>query len=435
MTTGDILPFFRKVLLSGFVRVSHGLFEMITTVLLARLMTVESVGIYSSSYALATVISVAAAAGLPVSLVRLIPQLGLRSCSDMVRGCFLWAYAHVIAVAVIVASFAAFLPFLLSHELRSELSTYFLTLFLVPALVMAMVQRGLLQGSDNVVVAQVPEFLLKPLLFAALLSFSLLLDNNSPLAASGAMILQIICAMLAALFGLILVSRIYSRYYKPSRPGFMVKTWYVSSFAFAATQLTALLTAQIGIIVLPLLSGPSETGLFKAAFTLAMLVSLPLIMVNAPLPPAVARLYEAGDLGALQKLVTVSARTSSAMTLAIGGLLIWEGDYIIQLLFGSDFEKSYVSLVILVVGQIVSVSSGSVAFILQMSGLERISLRYALVSLLMQLILVGLFASNFGAIGASIAFTISSIFLNLGLARVVYRRLGLDPTFLGLASR
>lgn len=94
-------------------------------------------------------------------------------------------------------------------------------------------------------------------------------------------------------------------------------------------------------------------------------------------------------------------------------------------LFGPEFEVGASVLVILALGQFVNVSTGSVGFVLIMTGRERMARNNAAVAAGVNIVLQVLLIPRFGAVGAAIATAVSVALLNLTAAYLVHRSLGI----------
>ena len=90
-------------------------------------------------------------------------------------------------------------------------------------------------------------------------------------------------------------------------------------------------------------------------------------------------------------------------------------------IFGEDFIIGKNALLILLIGQSVSVMSGSVGFILQMTGKEKIFQNILFLALLVNIGLNILLIPTYGILGAAIASTISIVFWNLTSVVYIYK--------------
>ncbi len=114
-----------------------------------------------------------------------------------------------------------------------------------------------------------------------------------------------------------------------------------------------------------------EVALYGAAARLVAFTAMPLHLVNAVIPPLISRLNIRGDQARLERLLRTTATLAAIPALAILGMLIIFGKPLLALLFGDFYSQAYSVLVILSLGQIASVLTGSCGFTLIMLGHQR----------------------------------------------------------------
>ena len=156
----------------------------------------------------------------------------------------------------------------------------------------------------------------------------------------------------------------------------------------------------------------------------AILISFTLLAVNSIAAPKFAALYKQGDTKALQKTVQQSAKL---MTLSTGPILLLflSIPNLIMEFFGPEFIEGTTALRILAIGQFVNVATGSVGYLLMMTGNERLLRNSLLAATLLYVTLNIILMPSFGLLGAAIATAISLVFQNLISAIFVWRRLGI----------
>ena len=96
-------------------------------------------------------------------------------------------------------------------------------------------------------------------------------------------------------------------------------------------------------------------------------------------------------------------------------------------LFGAAFESASVPLVILAIGQLINAATGSVAYILMMTGHEVCYRRATIVAAVVNVVLGIILIPKYGAIGAAISTSASVACVNLVSAYYVWRQLHFLP--------
>ncbi|WP_169709453.1 lipopolysaccharide biosynthesis protein [Deferrisoma camini] len=111
----------------------------------------------------------------------------------------------------------------------------------------------------------------------------------------------------------------------------------------------------------------AEVGVFGAALRTATLTSLLLVAVNSMTAPKFAALWAKGDLQGLEKTAVKSAVLVSLSAAPILSILAFFPEQVLGL-FGKDFASGAVALTILAAGQFVNAATGSVGYLLMMTG-------------------------------------------------------------------
>lgn len=157
----------------------------------------------------------------------------------------------------------------------------------------------------------------------------------------------------------------------------------------------------------------------------AMLSSFILIAVNLVVAPRFANLYRNQEMVALESLAIKSVKLIALIALpVIGGMLVFPG--FLMNLFGEGFSDGAVLLQILAVGQFINAMTGSVGFLLMMSGHERDMRNVTVLSGTSAILLTWLLTFQFGVVGAAVGTAIAVATQNLLAVYFVKKRLGFN---------
>ncbi len=175
----------------------------------------------------------------------------------------------------------------------------------------------------------------------------------------------------------------------------------------------------IDTIMLGMLRPAEDVGIYNIALKISMLTKLTLNAVNSVIAPRFAAYYRKGDMASF-------IRTSDHAT----RLIFWTSAPVLVLillipgpltgLFGPEFTAGATALVILTVGQFIASISGSVGYILNMTGHQVIQQNITIVSIVLNVMLNFVLIPRIGMTGAAIAASAGLAFRNL--ASVVYIR-------------
>jgi len=146
--------------------------------------------------------------------------------------------------------------------------------------------------------------------------------------------------------------------------------------------------------------------------------------MNSILSPRFALLYNEKDILKIEELAIKSSLLMTTLIFPLSVVLLIWPQWVLAL-FGKDFVNAALLLRIMCIGQIINVVSGSVGYILMMTGheheMKKIMFMTLLVSVIMNIILIGLY----GAVGAAITITFCLILQNALMTMAVYKKLGI----------
>lgn len=157
----------------------------------------------------------------------------------------------------------------------------------------------------------------------------------------------------------------------------------------------------------------------------AMLTSFILMAVNLVVAPRFAAIYKQGRLNDLEQLALISVKLMALFAVPIAGIMLLFPSLFMGL-FGKGFSDGNHLLQILVVGQFVNVLTGSVSFLLSMSGHERDLRNALLVSGPLAVFGAWFLVPIWGVTGCAIATAFAVATENLLAVWWVKKRLGIN---------
>jgi O-antigen/teichoic acid export membrane protein len=192
---------------------------------------------------------------------------------------------------------------------------------------------------------------------------------------------------------------------------------------------TIMTMSQLLLWIGPLIAGvwlsSADVAYLSVAQRVAALTSFILMAVNLVVASKFAAFYAENDMVSVRKTALFSVRllVVSAVPL-LAAMLLFPG--FLMGLFGEDFAQGALLLQILALGQFVNVITGSVGYLLMMSGHERDLRTSTMISGGLVVILTIILTQYFGVVGCAIATAISLAFQNLLAAYFVKKRLGFN---------
>lgn len=280
------------------------------------------------------------------------------------------------------------------------------------------VQAKALQGLKNVRDSMLIQSVLVPLVAGALV---LLLAPE--FGVNGAAMAYVAGASVALIYG-VFRWRAAMAGQKQVAPSFAVRDLMRSSTPLLGAMLIQQLTQALPVLLLGVWASSSEVGLFGAANRAAMLVGLVLIAANSIIAPKMAALYRQGEMESLGRMTRHSALLLTLMALPAIGLFLLAPQWVMSL-FGREFTDAWLMLVVMALGQLVNVMTGSVGFLLMMTGREKSYLGANLAALALCAVLCAALIPWFGGLGAAAAAAASLAVVNLLRVRYVWREMGI----------
>jgi O-antigen/teichoic acid export membrane protein len=177
------------------------------------------------------------------------------------------------------------------------------------------------------------------------------------------------------------------------------------------------------VIILACFVPGDEVAYYFAASRTAMLISVGLVGINSIVVPMIASAHKEQDPQHLGEVARMGARLSGSVATFLVGFLLLAGEWVLSL-FGSEYEGSFLLLLILLTGQLVNSAVGAVAYIMFMSGQERNAARILTLVIAIMLLLYVAVIPVLGITGAALVTAFGVAIWNLGMMRSIYRTLG-----------
>jgi O-antigen/teichoic acid export membrane protein len=403
-------------------------------VLLARWLGEKSYGVYAYWLTWVSILALLSRLGLETALVRFLAGYRVQKEWSLSRGLLRRADQLCLLAAVIAGGLGAGVLAMLAPRLEREMLVAGWTAALVvPVLALLGLRKGALQGLSRVIRGQVPDALLRPLLLAVAVAAAWALGGaRSAVLAMGLTI--------AAWSGALLLAWLWQHQAlgeegaTGAEPSYRTRWWLRVSLPLLLVSGMRQLLNQTDVLLVGMLLGPTEAGVYFVAARMTHLISFGLVAGNAVASPLIAESHTRGEDDRLQRLVTLS---SWGATIAAGGLavalFVLRGP--VLSLFGGAFVAGGAVLGILAAGQVVNAVTGPVGQLLNMTGHQDANAR----------ILAWITAANLlfsypailllGSVGAAVVTSTLVATKNLWTWVVVRQELGINSSILPLPVR
>ena len=200
---------------------------------------------------------------------------------------------------------------------------------------------------------------------------------------------------------------------------FASRDLFSSSMPLFWASVFQLVMSWSSTIFLGVFASTEQVGIYNAANRTSLLTNFVLIAVNSIAAPKIAALYWQGELEMLGRLVRNSTKIMTAIAFVPLMIFVF-APKVVMGIFGPQFIKGAAVLTILGLGQFINVATGSVGFLLTMTGHERIWRNIFGFSATLNVVLNILLIPRLGIYGAAIA-TAISLSLQMLIAVVLVR--------------
>jgi O-antigen/teichoic acid export membrane protein len=407
---------------------------------LARVIGMAAYGAYAYVLGIVTLLAYLAALGFDVSLLRFLPAYKSRQQWGMMRGLVVYSERSAACAGGLIAvlGFAAIVAS--GHAARRGMILTFAAGFgLVPVYALLWIRCARVRAFGGVASALIPDrvvrdgFVLVAILLAALL----------PAGALGAPAAMAI-TLLGGIAGLAMVSWAVRDQRTPmDAPARLpagsceagrgeIGLWRRSILPLVAIALAEVTVNRAGTLALTWVGSPAQAGAYALAFNLSAIVILPRVAVNTQFAPMVADRFACGDTAGVQALLNHASLWAILAAASMAGVLWFAAAPLLPIVFGPAVVGALPVLGILLIGQVIASGAGSQIFLLTMSGQERLAaivlITFALADVAASVMLV----PSLGLSGAALATSACLVGVNIAMALLVWRRLGVKPGSLGI---
>lgn len=396
-------------------------------VYLARVLGAEALGLYALGMTIVGFVGVFNGLGLPQSAVRFVALYTATGKFDELRGFVVRAVGLLLAANVVLGGIVLLAgPWVADHFYHAPVLRNYLGLFALIMILGALTTffGQVLQGYKDVSKRTIiTNFVGTPLMM--LLTVILLFWG---MGLRGYILAQVISSLLA-LFLLVGTAWVLSA---PETRRFSGALPPLASHvvAFGATvfgiNLTEFLLAQVDKVLIGFYINAREVGIYAIAMAIVAFVPVALQSVNQIFSPTIADLHGRGERELLERLFQTLTKWILAFTLPLATVVMVFSKPLMRI-FGADFEAGWPILIVGTLGQLVNCGTGSVGYLLLMSGHQARLFKVQLWMTIMMVTLNIALIPRMGILGAAVAAALANFGTNAWSLREVGASLGVSP--------
>ncbi|MGB3511303.1 MAG: flippase [Microcoleaceae cyanobacterium] len=409
------------------------LLTYLAQIFLARWMGRTEYGIYEYVVSWSILLAIPAGLGLPHTVLRFVSEYQVKEEWGLLRGIVVASWLITILASLLVSLITISIILLLNYYYNFVYTNSLLIgigLILLQALVNLQLETA--RAIKDVTLAYSPSQIISPILLIC--GTFLVLETHHSLTGIVAIALSEITLLVVILlqFGFLLLK--LNKEFVPCKPVYMIREWLGVAMSILLQHGCIIMLGKTDIVMVGSILGPEQAGMYAVAVKTAEWVSFILAIINVVAAPNFTALYVKGNLEGLQKLVSTVAVWIFWPSIIISLLLFIFGQSVLGI-FGSEFIAASWQLKILVLGNLINALSGSVGYLMMMTGHQNKSLKVFGYSAVLNIVLNAIFIPLFGSLGAAIATAFTVVVWNIWLFFLVVKYVGVNPSiFRGIFS-
>lgn len=409
-----------------FLKILDAVLRLIASIIITRTIGVEGYGIYTYVLSWVTIMVLPSVLGFEKLLVREVASLRTQKIWQKLKGILIRANQIVLISSIFFVLVALIIVEYIDIDSVSKRNAFYIALCALPLMALTKVRQGALQGLKEVALGNISERLVKPATFILALAILYIFFGNH-LNATWVVGAYVFSILIAFLVGVWLLKRHLSDDIFSVHPVFETENWIKASLPFVLIAGMRLIHKNTDVLMLGSLIDTEAVGLYSVALRGSELLEFVYASISTAFAPTFASYFANEKIDKLQSLAKKSAYIIFVLSIPLLIFLIFFGEWYL-FLFGKEFLTAKPLLVILCLGQIINIITGSVTVILVMTKYTREAAIGLGISSIANLILNYFFIINWGAYGAAIATAASLAIWNLSLVYFTNRKLGISVT-------
>jgi O-antigen/teichoic acid export membrane protein len=382
-------------------------------------------GLYTLSFAIVTLISSIFNLGLDDAMVRYTSVYRGKKQPRLLRGLAIFCSALAGVGGILGAFILLYMtPYIATVRRSAEVVPLILIMVpIIPLTCMQVIWSAGLQGFKAFKWRVLTQRLLIPGVLLVLLVPVLLFFHDIASVAIALLLSILVCTMISLWF----FFRQLTRFSNQTARGFELREWIGFAIPNFLTSIVDTVLDSVDTVLLAVFAISNVAiGQYGAAIRIAIFVSMPLQSFNTMFSPIIAELYSKGEnqkLSAMFKIVTKWALTFSLPIFLIAVLF---SEPLLGI-SGSGFAPAWPLLIALAIGNLINVGTGSVGYMLLMTGHQKITFLNSLVAIIFNIALGVLLIPHYGAMGVAIATGVALSIVNIMRLLQVYIFLRMTP--------
>lgn len=397
---------------------------MLMQIMLARLLGAAGYGTFAYVTTVTTFMIFPAKLGFDTTLVKLVSSYKAKDNWPLIKGLVQRAnqIGFVLSLAVMTIGLAI-VAFRRDGMTDAQLVCYAAGMATIPLLTLATLRQSALQALKDVLFAQMPEKILRPIVTIGLLMLAVPLTGIHADAGTAMICFAAAIGVSYVIGAIVLKKRIGSRL-AAVEAQYATKEWTKLSLSLMVNAGMYLILGQLNVLLMGAMQSETASGYFSAAVRLATLVAFARTAINMTAAPLLSEAYAKGDREQLQQVCTTSGRAGFVFAVAVFAVFAAGGEPILKL-FGPGFADAYPALLLMSLGQLFGAYCGQNGTLATMSGSHNALTRVLAGSTVLNVVMSVALIPWIGMTGAGLAACCSTVCWNGIMAVYIVRKQGI----------
>lgn len=402
---------------------------LLVQIILARELGAVHYGYYSYVMTVVTFLVFPANLGFDTSIVRFVASYRANHLWGEIKGLLRRANQLSLSVSALIMTAGIGIATFAFRDMPEELKATFIAgMLAIPLMSLTTLRQSSLLALKEVMYAQLPEKIMRPVLCIVLL-YVYNYAFHTKAGASGAMAFFVTAMLLSYAFGAWVLHRKIAPLTKSFVHKFQTKQWVAVSVSLMVNAGMYLILGQLNVVMVGIVHGTYESGIFSAAVRIATMVSFAITSMNMIAAPMLSEHYAKRNFRQMQRICTLSARSGFAFAGVVFLIIVCFGDWILGL-FGDEFKAGSLALIVLSASHLAHAFCGQCGTVMNMTGQQKTSTNILIVSTVLKVALNLLLIPGLGMVGAALANLVSAMVCYASMVVVVRNRLHIQTSVL-----
>ncbi|MDQ6660048.1 MAG: flippase [Chloroflexota bacterium] len=372
-----------------------------SNLVLQRGLPIEGYGLYTLGMSIVTLATAIFNLGLDDAMVRYVAIYRKQQKANMLRGLSIFCTALAGLSGIVGALVVFFYAPVIAAAKHSPEVTPILQMMapIVPLLCLQTIWTSGLQGFKEFRWRVLLQRILMPIILIVLFIGCILFSPNY----NAIIIATVLNTMIGAVFSLFFFWRKMAGFMKPGREVYKLGEWLGFAVPNFLTSIVDTVLESVDTLLLAYFAiSNSELALYFAAIKLSAFVVMPQASFNAMFAPTIAELHSQGEHQKLAAMFKVVTKWAITFSLPIFFIITLFSRSLLSI-GGERYGAAWPLVIAFAIGTMINVSTGSVGYVLLMTGHQKISFINSLTAVIVNIGVGIILAPRYGAMGVAVA--------------------------------